>query len=108
MAAFLSVYRNALAAFLSVYRNALAAFLSVYRNALAAFLSVDGRARQPIQFEREDRSEAGQRIEQLLPVGPGTVRHSQSQMPRPVAVGSRSQSGGVSQTNARMAMTHRS
>ena len=72
---------------------------------------------EAVQLHREHRAERSQRVEcglngclvatghsGCLSSGPRYRRNSQS--PTPNAVGSRSQSGGTSQTNARIAMTH--
>ena len=66
------------------------------------------RRRQTIQLDGENRAEFLQGLEHTLGVSRVAVHQNQPQIPIPAAVGSRSQSGGVSQTNARMAITHRS
>lgn len=68
-----------------------------------------GVEREAIELDGEGRAERAKRLEGALHVdGGGRAGYHHSQMPIPKAVGSRNQSGGVSQTNARIAITHRS
>ena len=63
---------------------------------------------QAVELHRQDRPERLECVEQVLAFEAGVYGDSHPQMPSPIAVGSRSQSGGVSQMNARIAMTQTS
>ena len=63
---------------------------------------------EPIEFDGENRTERGQGVEKPATLDASVQYPIQARRPLPNAVGSRSQSGGVSQMNARMAMTQTS
>ena len=62
--------------------------------------------RETIKFDGENGAEFAEEVEQPFAVGLRGQSHPQG--PSPTLLGSWSQSGGVSQTKARIAITHRS
>src|SRR5262245_26541464 len=67
-----------------------------------------GSSRQSVELDCEHGAKPRERVEQARPVAAVPAAQNHAQTPRPDAVGSPSQPGGVSQTNARMAITQRS